>query len=185
MTSNPFLQDWQTPFEVPPFADISAEHYGPALDQAFEEHLAEVEAIASNTDPVTFANTIDALELAGELLRKTSAVFYNLAGSHTNDALQALERELAPKMAKHSQAVSLHEGLFARIEALWAIKDTLDLTAEQTRVLDLTRKGLCAPGPCWRAPSASGSKRSASGLQFLPRSSRRMCSPMNRLKRCT
>jgi peptidyl-dipeptidase Dcp len=146
MTSNPFLQDWQTPFEVPPFADISAEHYGPALDQAFEEHLAEVEAIASNTDPVTFENTIDALELAGELLRKTSAVFYNLAGSHTNDALQALERELAPKMAKHSQAVSLHEGLFARIEALWAIKDTLDLTAEQTRVLDLTRKGFVRAG---------------------------------------
>jgi peptidyl-dipeptidase Dcp len=146
MTSNPFLQDWQTPFEVPPFADISAEHYGPALDQAFEEHLAEVEAIAGNTDPVTFANTIDALELAGELLRKTSAVFYNLAGSHTNDALQALERELAPKMAKHSQAVSLHEGLFARIEALWAIKDTLDLTAEQTRVLDLTRKGFVRAG---------------------------------------
>jgi peptidyl-dipeptidase Dcp len=146
MTSNPFLQDWQTPFEVPPFADISAEHYGPALDQAFEEHLAEVEAIAGNTDPVTFENTIDALELAGELLRKTSAVFYNLAGSHTNDALQALERELAPKMAKHSQAVSLHEGLFARIEALWAIKDTLDLTAEQTRVLDLTRKGFVRAG---------------------------------------
>ncbi|MFN3225867.1 MAG: M3 family metallopeptidase [Hyphomicrobiales bacterium] len=146
MTSNPFLEDWQTPFEVPPFADISAEHYGTALDQAFEEHLAEVEAIAGNTDPVTFANTIDALELAGELLRKTSAVFYNLAGSHTNDALQALERELAPKMAKHSQAVSLHEGLFARIEALWAIKDTLDLTAEQTRVLDLTRKGFVRAG---------------------------------------
>lgn len=70
MTSNPFLQDWQTPFEVPPFADITAEHYGPALDKAFEDHLAEVEAIASTTDPVTFQNTIDALELAGELLRK-------------------------------------------------------------------------------------------------------------------
>ncbi|MBO6675556.1 MAG: M3 family metallopeptidase [Rhizobiales bacterium] len=146
MTSNPFLQDWQTPFEVPPFADITAEHYGPALDKAFEDHLAEVEAIASTTDPVTFQNTIDALELAGELLRKTSAVFYNLAGSHTNDALQALERELAPKMAKHSQAVSLHEGLFARIEQLWATKDTLDLSGEQARVLDLTRKGFVRAG---------------------------------------
>jgi peptidyl-dipeptidase Dcp len=146
MTSNPFLQDWQTPFEVPPFAEITPEHYGPALDKAFEEHLAEVEAIASNSAPVTFENTIDALELAGELLRKTSAVFYNLAGSNTNDALQALERELAPKMAKHSQAVSLHEGLFARIEALWAIKDTLSLTAEQARVLDLTRKGFVRAG---------------------------------------
>jgi peptidyl-dipeptidase Dcp len=146
MTSNPFLQTWQTPFKVPPFGDITPDHISPALDQAFEEHLAEVDAIASNTDPVTFENTIDALELAGALLTKTASVFYNLAGSDTNDALQALERELAPKMAKHSQAVSLHEGLFARIEALWAIRDTLDLTSEQARVLDLTRKGFVRAG---------------------------------------
>lgn len=146
MTSNPFLQTWQTPFKVPPFGDITPDHISPALDQAFEEHLAEVDAIASNSDPVTFENTIDALELAGALLTKTASVFYNLAGSDTNDALQALERELAPKMAKHSQAISLHEGLFARIEALWAIRDTLDLTSEQARVLDLTRKGFVRAG---------------------------------------
>lgn len=146
MTSNPFLQTWKTPFEVPPFNDITPNHIGPALDRAFEDHLAEIETIAANTDPVTFENTIDALELAGSLLTKTASVFYNLAGSDTNDALQALERDLAPKMAKHSQAVSLHEGLFARIEALWAIKDTLDLTSEQARVLDLTRKGFVRAG---------------------------------------
>jgi peptidyl-dipeptidase Dcp len=146
MTSNPFLQTWKTPFEVPPFNDITPEHIGPALDRAFEDHLAEIETIAANADPVTFENTIDALELAGSLLTKTASVFYNLAGSDTNDALQALERDLAPKMAKHSQAVSLHEGLFARIEALWAIKDTLDLTSEQARVLDLTRKGFVRAG---------------------------------------
>ncbi|WP_375572046.1 M3 family metallopeptidase [Ahrensia marina] len=146
MTSNPFLQTWKTPFEVPPFNDITPDHIGPALDRAFEGHLAEIETIAANTDPVTFENTIDALELAGSLLTKTASVFYNLAGSDTNDALQALERDLAPKMAKHSQAVSLHEGLFSRIEALWAIKDTLDLTSEQARVLDLTRKGFVRAG---------------------------------------
>ncbi|MEQ8657397.1 MAG: M3 family metallopeptidase [Hyphomicrobiales bacterium] len=146
MTSNPFLQTWDTPFEVPPFGDITPDHISPALDQAFDEHLAEVDAIASNSDPVTYENTVDALELAGALLTKTASVFYNLAGSDTNDALQALERDLAPKMAKHSQAISLHEGLFARIEALWAIKDTLDLTAEQARVLDLTRKGFVRAG---------------------------------------
>ncbi|MEO0383013.1 MAG: M3 family metallopeptidase [Pseudomonadota bacterium] len=146
MSNNPFLQTWQTPFEVPPFGEITPDHISPALDQAFEEHLAEVDAIASNTDPVTFENTIDALELAGALLTKTASVFYNLAGSDTNDALQALERDLAPKMAKHSQAVSLHEGLFTRIEALWAIKDTLGLTSEQARVLDLTRKGFVRAG---------------------------------------
>ncbi len=146
MTTNPFLQPWDTPFEVPPFDTITPEHIGPAMDKAFDEHLEEVEAIAGDSGPVTFENTIDALELAGALLRKTSAVFYNLAGSDTSDALQALERDLAPKMAKHSQAVSLHEGLFKRIEALWAIKDTLDLTPEQARVLDLTRKGFVRSG---------------------------------------
>ncbi len=145
-STNPFLQDWDTPFQVPPFGDIAPEHISPAIEQAFSDHLAEVEAIAANREPVTFENTIDALELAGSLLRKTAAVFYNLAGSDTNEALQALERDLAPKMAKHSQSVSLHEGLFARIEALWAIKADLNMTAEQARVLDLTRKGFVRSG---------------------------------------
>ncbi len=144
--TNPFLRDWTTPFEVPPFNAIAVEHYAPAIDQAMEIHLAEVGAIADNTDPVTFENTIDALELAGDLLRKVASVFYNLAGSDTNDALQALERDLAPKMARHSQAVSLHEGLFRRIDALWSVRDTLDLTPEQARVLDLTRKGFVRSG---------------------------------------
>ena len=88
----------------------------------------------------------NALELAGDLLSKTAAVFYNLTGADTNEALQALERDLAPKMAKHSQAVSLHEGLFARIEALWNKRDTLDLSPEQARVLELTRKGFVRAG---------------------------------------
>lgn len=143
---NPFFADWTTPFDMPPFASITPEHYGPAFERAFAEHLAEIDAVADNTDPVTFADIIDAMELAGELLHKVSAVFYNLAGSDTNPDLQALERDLAPKMARHGQAVSLHEGLFARLEALWAIKDTLDLTSEQARVLDLTRKGFVRAG---------------------------------------
>lgn len=144
--SNPFFTQWATPFEVPPFASIRPEHYAPAFERAFAEHLGEIESIAGTSDPVTFENTIDAMELAGDLLTKVSAVFYNLAGSNTNSDLQALERDLAPKMARHSQAISLHEGLFARLEALWAIKDTLDLTSEQARVLDLTRKGFVRAG---------------------------------------
>jgi peptidyl-dipeptidase Dcp len=145
-SSNPFFTQWATPFEVPPFAAIKPEHYSPAFERAFTEHLAEIEALADNDHPVTYENTIDALELAGELLHKVSAVFYNLAGSDTNPDLQALERDLAPRMARHGQAISLHEGLFARLEALWAIKDTLDLTSEQARVLDLTRKGFVRAG---------------------------------------
>ena len=143
---NPFLETWTTPHAVPPFASITPDHFAPAFEKAFTAHLTEVNAIADDPAEVDFANTIDALELAGELLRKTSAVFYNLCGADTNEALQALERDLAPKMAKHSQAVSLHEGLFARIEALWAKRDSLDLTPEQARVLELNRKGFVRAG---------------------------------------
>ena len=143
---NPFFDEWTTPHQVPPFASITPEHFDPAFEKAFADHLAEVNTIANSAEPASFANTIDALELAGDLLSKTSAVFYNLTGADTNEALQALERDLAPKMAKHSQAVSLHEGLFARLEALWETRDTLDLSPEQTRVLELTRKGFVRAG---------------------------------------
>ncbi|MBV6657209.1 MAG: M3 family metallopeptidase [Devosiaceae bacterium] len=119
---------------------------GAAFARATEAHVAEVNAIAESEDPPTFENTIDALELAGDLLRKTASVFYNLSGADTNAELQALERDLAPKMARHSQAISLHEGLFKRIEALWQARDTLDLTSEQARVLELTRKGFVRAG---------------------------------------
>ncbi|MEM6381591.1 MAG: M3 family metallopeptidase [Pseudomonadota bacterium] len=144
--ANPFFFQWNTPFGVPPFSDIDPEHFAPAFEKAMDEHRLEVDAIAGQTAPADFANTIDRLELAGALLRKTAMVFYNLSGSHTNPELQALERDLAPKMARHQQAVSLHEGLFARIEELWNKRDTLDLTSEQERVLDLTRKGFVRAG---------------------------------------
>ena len=143
---NPFLLPWQTPFEVPPFPALAPEHYGPAFETAMAGHLAEVEAIAADPEPPSFANTIDRLELSGETLRRTASVFYNLTGAHTSEALQAIERDLAPAMARHSQAVSLHEGLFARIRALWEGRADLAMTDEQARVLELTWKGFVRAG---------------------------------------
>lgn len=136
MSSNPLLETWTTPFGTPPFAAIEPGHFMPAFERAIAEHKAEIEAIANRKDAPTPANTIDALELAGRRLRDVSAVFYNLAGSHTNDTLQKVEREIAPIMARHRDSILLNEPLFVRIRELHARKEELGLTEEQARVLD-------------------------------------------------
>ena len=92
-TQNPLLEPWTTPFEAPPFVAIRTEHFAPAFEAALKEHNAEIDAIAGNPQAPTFANTIEAMERAGDALIKPSGVFWNLSGSNTNDELQALERE--------------------------------------------------------------------------------------------
>ncbi len=93
---NPFAAEWTTPFGLPPFAAIRPEHIAPALHDALATHAAEIDAIAGETGPITYAGVIDALERAGRQLSRVSGVFYNLAGADTNEALQAIEREMAP-----------------------------------------------------------------------------------------
>ncbi len=85
--ANPLLTAWQTPFETPPFTDIRPEHFLPAFDKAFADHSAEIEAIKTNPAEPTFENTVTALERAGKLLNKVSAVFYDLVGAHSNPEL--------------------------------------------------------------------------------------------------
>jgi peptidyl-dipeptidase Dcp len=133
---NPFFASWATPFELPPFERIEADHFRPAFDRALEKHGAEIAAIASEGSQPTFENTVDAMERSGRDLRQVSAVFFNLAGSHTNDALQAIEREMAPRLARHRSAIFLNEALYGRFATLFEKRDTLDLSAEQARVLD-------------------------------------------------
>ena len=111
------LQDWKTPFEMPPFAAIRDEDFMPAFQEAMRLHLAEVEKVAGNAETPTFANTIEALERAGRGLQKVSSVFFNLASSDTNDERQKIEREISPVLSKHGMAVLTNPKLFARIEA--------------------------------------------------------------------
>ncbi len=85
MTENPLLKEWKTPFKAPPFPEFRPEHFRPAFDAALAEHDAEIAAIAENAEPPSFANTVDALELGGETLRRVSAVFFGLSGAHTNE----------------------------------------------------------------------------------------------------
>src|ERR1700693_4893302 len=100
-SDNPFFAMWSTSFGVPPFDHIRPEHFMPAFERAFREHEAEVKAIAENSAPPKFDNTIVPLEKSGQALARVDDVFNALAGAHTNDALLVIERELSPRSAKH------------------------------------------------------------------------------------
>jgi peptidyl-dipeptidase Dcp len=137
---NALMRDWDTPFGMPPFAEIGDEDFVPAFDAAFAEARAAVAAIAGEPEAPTFSNTIEALERASRGLGRVAAVFYNLAGAHTNDRLEALQREVSPKIAAFRSEVAMNAALFARVEALWEAREELGLTGEQARVLELYRR---------------------------------------------
>ena len=133
---NPLLSDFAVPFGLPDFAAIKPEHYRPAFDAALAEHRAEIDAIAASAEPPTFANTIEALEKSGRALEKVANVFFVLAGADTSDALEAVERDISPLLARHSNALYLNAPLFKRIDDLYARRAALGLTSEQARVLE-------------------------------------------------
>jgi peptidyl-dipeptidase Dcp len=134
--SNPLLQPWDAPHGLPPFEATRAEHFEPAFATALKQHLAEIDAIGAGAEPPTFENTVAALDRSGRLLHRIENMFYNLTSSETSPALQAVEMRMAPLLAAHGSAVSMHRGLFARIDALHAQRDALALTPEQKRVLE-------------------------------------------------
>ncbi len=134
--SNPFFEAWNGPFGVPPFERVVPAHFMPAFDRAFAEHDAEVAAITCDPAVPDFVNTIAALELSGRPLARVSDVFGVLAGSHSNEQLLEVERDLAPRRARHWNGVLLNTSLFRRIDALMHQRDELGLSAEQAQVLE-------------------------------------------------
>ena len=151
LDENPLLEPWTGPFEAPPFDRIEPGHFRSAFDAALKDARREVDAIAANPAPPTFANTIEALERSGRSLDRVGGVFFNLTGAATNDELQAIEREIAPALARHRNDTYLNEALFKRLDALKAEENSLGLSAEQGRVLEryhlnFTRAGAGAPG---------------------------------------
>ncbi len=134
---NPLLQDWNTPFALPPFGDVATDDFAPAFEAALAEGRAKIEAIAANPEPPTFANTIEAMERAEHVLDRVGAVFFNLAGADTNDAIEALQRDLSPKLSAHHSETMMNAALFARVDELFAQIHALGLTPEQERVLTL------------------------------------------------
>jgi len=134
--SNPFLKDSPLPFHMPQFGLIRNEHYAPAYAEGMKRQLAEIDVIANNAQAPTFDNTIVAQERSGQMLARVRAVFENLSGTNTNDTMEAIERDLAPKLAAHSDAIQLNAKLYQRIETLYNKRDKLGLNAEQKRLLE-------------------------------------------------
>lgn len=143
---NPFAAPWQTPFGLPPFASIRPQHIQPAFEAALAKHRNEIAAIIADPAPPDFANTIEALEQAGRALSRVGGVFYNLTGADTNEALQAIERDLSPVSSRHWSAIMMDSGLFARVDAVFAQGDGLGLDAEQLRLLERTHRGFIRAG---------------------------------------
>jgi peptidyl-dipeptidase Dcp len=135
-TDNPVLRPWTGPHGLPPFESITPEQFSPAFTTALAEQQDEIAAITGTPEAATFANTVEALERSGAALKRVGGVFFNLAGSHTNDAIQAVEREMAPVLAKHRNSIFMNETLFRRVDALYHERDSLGLTPEQARVLE-------------------------------------------------
>ncbi|UIN29439.1 M3 family metallopeptidase [Microbacterium binotii] len=143
---NPLLSGSTLPYALPDYAAIEPEHYLPAFDEAFRQHRAEVERIASETAPPTFENTLVALERAGETLDRVSRTFFTVSSADATPAIQAIEEELAPLLSAHGDAIRLDERLYARVSALHDVRDTLDLDAESLRLLTRTFRELTLAG---------------------------------------
>ena len=134
--TNPFSEAWTTPFEAPPFDAIATADFRPAYLEALVSHQAEVATIAAATEAPSFDNTIVALERSGVPLRRVDAVFSQLTSANTDETLQAVEREIAPLVARHWNAIYLNAALFARVDALYRQRAELGLDAEALRVLE-------------------------------------------------
>ncbi len=144
--TNPILSDWTTPFEIAPFAKIPDDDFAPALDEALQAHNAQIDEIAANAEAPSFANTIEALEAAGEQLDKVLSVFFTVAGADSNPKREELQREFSPQLAAHFSGISSNKALFKRVADLWARRDDLGLSDEQARVLMLSHRGFVRAG---------------------------------------
>jgi peptidyl-dipeptidase Dcp len=136
VAANPFFEASTLPLLAPDFTRIRDEHYLPAFAEGMKQHLAEIRAIADNPEPATLDNTLVAMERSGAVLYRVSQVFYNLTGSHTNDTLQQIEAEIAPKLAAHQDEIFLDAKLFARVKAIYDARDTLTAHPEDRRLAE-------------------------------------------------
>ena len=143
---DPALVEWTGLNGLPRFDLVKDEAFAASFDAALAAHEAEIDAIAGNPDVPTFENTVVVLEIAGDALSRVSALFWSRAGANTNDTIQALERDIAPKMSRHYSKIGTNAALFKRIDALWEGRAGLNLSLEQVRVLERHWKGFVKSG---------------------------------------
>ena len=144
--ANPLIGPWKARLGLPPFKSIKPEHFRPAFDAALKAHDREIDRIAGARTKATFTNTIVAMEKAGAILNRVCSVFFNLTGADTSAEIQAIEREMSPRLARHSTAVELNPGLFKRIEDIHQRQGHLKLDAEQFRLLERYHKNFVRAG---------------------------------------
>jgi peptidyl-dipeptidase Dcp len=135
-TSNPFFAPSTLPYQLPPFADIRDEHYLPAFERGFEEHLAEIAAIADSAEDPTFENTIVAMERSGGTLERVANVFFNKSSSDSSDFTNELEEQIAPRLAAHQDAIRLNSTLYARIKAVHDARTNSGLDDESVYLVE-------------------------------------------------
>jgi peptidyl-dipeptidase Dcp len=143
---NPLLNEWRTPFEAPPFDEIQERHYRPAFEKGMQEQLAEIAAIVESAEAPTFENTVEALERTGRMLVRVNSVFSGLNSAHTNDELQALAKEINPRLARHQDDILMNAALFARVKAVYGQRDEIERTPEQRKLLDETYRDFVRGG---------------------------------------
>ena len=146
LKDNPFMQEWNTPYGVPPFSEIKTEHYLPAFEEGMRQQKEWVETIVNNSEDPTFGNTIIPLEYSDELLNKVSMVFLNLMECCNSDKMEHLADTILPMLSAHGDDIMLNEKLFKRVKYVYEHKDKEKLNAEQLRLLEETYKGFVRGG---------------------------------------
>jgi peptidyl-dipeptidase Dcp len=170
-SENPLLTDWTGPFGLPPLGAIKPEHFRPAFERAMAAHRTEIDAIAVSPSAPSFDNTIEALERSGHALDRVSNVFFVLAGADSGAAIEAVEREISPLLARHSNALYLNAKLYARIAELYRRREALGLSDEQARVLDryhtrFVRAGAALDTPAQDRLATINERLASLGTQF-------------------
>src|SRR5262245_458203 len=168
---NPLVEAWTTPFEMPPFDRIKVDDFLPAFDKGFAQHRRETRAIIRSRQPATFANVIDELERSGDLLNRISAAFFNLAATDSNEEIQAIERALAPRFAKHRMRIYQDATLLRRVDRLFKTRRRLKLSKEQARVLERYHRafinaGAGLPPKAKKRMAAIAARMSVLGTRF-------------------
>ena len=144
--NNPLLTNWTTPFQIPPFDEISDKHFSPAFYESIKRHQAEINAIANDESAPSFENTIEALETSGVDLDRVLSVFFSVSSADSNERREELQREFSPVLAKHSAGIFSNKKLFDRIEVVWRERHNVDLSDEQCRVLMLHHRNFVRSG---------------------------------------
>jgi peptidyl-dipeptidase Dcp len=145
-SKNPFFSEYENKYGIPPFENIKTEHFLPAFKEGIKQQQAEYDAIANNEAPASFANTIEALELSGQLLQKVSGVFFNLYSAETNEELDSIANEVSPLLSEHEDNLYLNETIFKKVKSLYTSIDSLNLNPEQSRILEKYYKNFVRSG---------------------------------------